>query len=292
MARRLAEEHGIDLSRVEGTGPGGRITRDDVLAFAAKAPVAEPQAPPRDEEVSAPPVAVAAPELPPAGRVPLSRMRHQIARVTAASKREKPHFYVSAEIDMTRAMDIRQQINQAVQGEGLRITVNDLVIKACVRALKSYPKLNAVFVDDGLLMNDKINIGLAIAEEEGLIVPSIMDCANRSLMDIAAASKDLAERARGGTLHPQEYTGGTFAISNLGMFDVSSFVAIIYPPQTAVLAVGTVQKRPVVRDDEIAIAQMMTATLSCDHRVVDGAEAARFIVEVKHHLENPVSLLV
>ena len=141
-------------------------------------------------------------------------------------------------------------------------------------------------------MNDKINIGVAIAEEEGLIVPAIMDCANRSLLEIAAASKDLAERSKSGTLRPQEYTGGTFAISNLGMFDVTSFIAIIQPPQAAVLAVGTVAEKPVVRDGQVTIAQMMTATLSADHRIVDGAEGARFLMEVKRLLENPVGFLL
>ena len=285
VARRLAEERGLDLSLVAGTGPGGRITKDDVLAFSG-AP-AEPVAP------SAPAPPVPRPEATSAGELmPLSRMRQQIARVTVRSKREKPHFYVSSEIDMTRAMEARQQINQALEAEGIRVTVNDLVIKACVEALKRHPKFNAFLQDDGLQMNEPINVGVAIAEEEGLIVPAIMDCANKSLREIAIASKDLAERAQRGTLHPQEYTGGTFAISNLGMFDVSSFVAIIQPPQTAVLAVGAVSKRPVVRDDQVTIAQMMTATLSADHRIVDGAEGARFIVEVKRLLENPLGLLM
>ena len=285
VARRLAEERGVDLSLVVGTGPGGRITRDDVLAIPGAQAAAEVAAP---DTVEAP-----RPQEPPeGGLIPLSRMRQQIARVTVRSKQEKPHFYVSSEIDMTRAMEVRQQINQALGDEGVRVTVNDLVITACVEALKRHPKFNAFFQDGGVQMNEQINMGVAIAEEQGLIVPAIMDCADKSLKEIAVASKDLAERAQRGTLHPQEYTGGTFAISNLGMFDVSSFVAIIQPPQTAVLAVGTVSKKAVVRDDQISIAQMMTATLSADHRVVDGAEGARFIVEVKRLLENPLSLLM
>jgi pyruvate dehydrogenase E2 component (dihydrolipoamide acetyltransferase) len=141
-------------------------------------------------------------------------------------------------------------------------------------------------------MNDQVNVGVAIAEEEGLIVPAIMDCGGKSLRDIASASKDLAARATAGSLHPQEYTGGTFAISNLGMFEVTSFAAIIHPPQTAVVAVGTVTKRPVVKDDEIVVAQIMTATLSADHRIVDGAEGARFLIEVKEQLQNPLTMVV
>ena len=294
VARRLAEDRGVDLSLIEGTGPGGRITKDDVLAVApgpveaAEVPVAaapEPEAPaaPRGPEAAA-----ATAE----GKVPLSRMRQQIARVTVKSKQEKPHFYVSSEIDMTRAMELRVQINEALEAQGVRVSVNDLIIKACVEALKAYPKFNAFFDDDGMQMNDEINIGVAIAQEEGLIVPAIMDCADKSLAELAAASKDLVERSNSGALHPQEYTGGTFAISNLGMFDVTSFLAIIQPPQTAVLAVGTVAKRPVVRDDQVAIAQTMTATLSADHRLVDGAEGAQFLVEVKRLLENPVGFFL
>ena len=278
VARKLAQERGIDLAQLVGTGPGGRITKDDVLG-AQVAPVTAAGA------------TAAAPAL--GGELmPLSRMRQQIARVTVRSKQEKPHFYVSSEIDMTAAMDLRRDINETLEADGVRVTVNDLILKACVEALRRHPKFNATLEGDGIRFNEAINIGVAIAEKEGLIVPAIMDCGGKSLRDISVASKDLADRARNGTLRPQEYTGGTFAISNLGMFGVSSFVAIIHPPQTAVLAVGTVAKKPVVRDDEIAVAQMMTATLSADHRVVDGAEGAEFIVDVKRLLESPLSLIL
>jgi len=189
-------------------------------------------------------------------------------------------------------MQLRQQINRDLESEGVRVTVNDLIIKACVEALKKYPKFNAYLEGDGIRMNDQVNVGVAIAEEEGLIVPAIMDCGGKSLRDIANASKDLAARATAGSLHSQEYTGGTFAISNLGMFDVTSFAAIIHPPQTAVVAVGTVTKRPVVKDDEIVVAQIMTTTLSADHRIVDGAEGARFLIEVKEQLQNPLTMVV
>ena len=282
VARKLAQERGIDLTQLVGTGPGGRITKDDVLG-ARVAPVTAAAAP----KAVAPAAPARGGEL-----VPLSRMRQQIARVTVRSKQEKPHFYVSSEIDMTEAMDLRRKVNETLEADGVRVTVNDLIIKACVEALRRHPKFNATLEGDGIRFNEAINVGVAIAEEDGLIVPALMDCAGKSLRNIAVASKDLADRARNGTLRPQEYTGGTFAISNLGMFDVSSFVAIIHPPQTAVLAVGTVAKKPVVRDDEIAVAQMMTATLSADHRVVDGAEGAEFIVDVKRLLESPLSLIL
>jgi pyruvate dehydrogenase E2 component (dihydrolipoamide acetyltransferase) len=225
-------------------------------------------------------------------KVPLSRMREQIARVTVRSKQEKPHFYISAEVDMAKALELRQQINSELAGEDIHITVNDLIIKACAAALKRFPRFNAYYGDDGIRMNDELNIGIAVSTDEGLIVPAVLDCAGRSLGDVAAAAKDLADRAGAGTLSPQEYAGGTFAISNLGMFDVTSFTAIIQPPQTAVLAVGTITKRPVVKNDEVTVGQIMTATLSADHRMVDGADGARFIGEVKRLLENPMHLLV
>ena len=401
VARLLAEEREIDLSQIEGTGPGGRITRDDVLDFEpqsvqeaaleqeeaqadrpaiplpgerqgpffevaeaetqvteplpqefaesvhtvnqdvaveAEPQVAEPvhavyedmeQEPepevvqPVDdveqtsdedaEEEPEPEVVQPAAEvvqvvdegvdeepepevvqeaLQEVQKVPLSRMRDQIARVTARSKQEKPHFYISADVDMARALELRQQINSELAGEDIHITVNDLIIKACAAALKKFPRFNAYYGDDGIRMNDELNIGIAVSTDEGLIVPAILDCAGRSLGDVAAAAKDLADRAGAGTLSPQEYAGGTFAISNLGMFDVTSFTAIIQPPQTAVLAVGTITKRPVVKNDELTVGQIMTATLSADHRMVDGADGARFIGEVKRLLENPMHLLV
>ena len=222
----------------------------------------------------------------------LSRMRQQIARVTVRSKQEKPHFYVTSEVDMTDAMNLRQQINRSLEGEGVRVTVNDLIIKACADALKKHPKFNAFLDDDVIRPNDSVNIGIAMAVEEGLLMPAIMGCEQMTLKSLALASKDLADRAQNGTLRPDEYTGGTFGVSNLGMFDVSTFVAIIQPPQTAILAVGTVAKRPVVRDDEIVIRQTMNATISADHRVVDGAEGAQFLIEVKNALENPLSLIL
>ena len=345
VARRIAQERGIDLSQVPGTGPGGRITREDVLSFEPPpaAPEEAPAAEVMDEEPAAEvpeegpvaevpeetltaevaeeeptaevteeePAAEVMEELPvaevteeaPAAEAPeapadeaetivLTRMRQQIARVTVKSKTEIPHFYVSADIDMTEAMSLRSQINERMQSEGIRISVNDLVIMASASALQKHPKFNSYFLDDAIQIQRRINIGIAIAEEEGLIIPAVMDCAGKSLGEIARASKDLIGRAKTGTLSPEEYTGGTFTVSNMGMYDVSSFAAIIHPPQAAVLAVGTVAKRPVVRGDEIAIAQVMTATLSADHRVADGAEGAELLMEIKKALENPFSFLV
>ena len=225
--------------------------------------------------------------------IPLSRMRQQIARVTIRSKSEKPHFYVNVDVDMTEAMALRGQINAAFASDGVRATVNDMIVAASVIALKRFPKFNAYYEDGGIRMNDEVNVGIAMAVEDGLVMPAIVGVGDKSLREIAEATKDIAERAQRGSLTPQEYSGGTFAISNMGMMGVTSFVAIIQPPQSAVLAVGAVQKRPVVTDDDqIIVRQMMTATLSADHRIVDGAEGAMFINEIKALLENPLSIIL
>ena len=272
IARRLARERGIDLARITGTGPGGRIVEQDVLGY-EEAPSA----------AVAPPVS--------AQRVDLSRMRQTIAKVTSDSKRETPHFYVTAEVDMTKAVGLRRDVNDGVPAES-RVSVNDLLIKACAIALGRHPKFNAFFQGDHLQMNSTMNIGIAIALEAGLIVPGVSGCESRSLLEIAVASSDLIARANSGTLRNEEYSGTTFSISNLGMFDVDSFSAIIYPPHAAILAVGTVKEQPVARDGQVVVAQVMKATLSVDHRVADGAEAAQFLMEIKRLLESPVSLIL
>ena len=285
IARRLVREKGIDLAAVTGTGPGGRVTEADVLGYNPSPPGPSPsgrgEAEGRGEGVTA------------ADRIDLSRMRQAIAGVTSRSKREAPHFYVTSEIDMDRAVDLRAQLNEALrEGDGPRVSVNDLIVKAAAKALEAFPKFNASFKGDHLELHSDVNIGIAVALEEGLILPAIAACSEKSLQEIAAASTDLVGRAQGGTLRAEEYTGGTFSISNLGMFDVDSFAAIIYPPNAAVLAVGTVKEQPVVRNRQVTVAHVMKATLSVDHRVADGAEGARFLMEVKRYLENPMSLLL
>lgn len=338
IARQMAFEAGIDLADVEGTGPGGRIVKEDIVRFTesrAAAPsepepevpvvveaepameeevpsvaevveaevepeveevVVEAEAEPEVEEVVVEPEpepVVATAEEPESDLIPLSRMRQQIARVTIRSKDEKPHFYVNTDVDMTDAMALRGQINDALADSGVRVTVNDLIVAAGVRALKKFPKFNAYYEGGSIRMNDNINVGIAMALEEGLIMPAVVGAGEMSLAEIAQATKDLAARANQGTLRPEEYSGGTFAVSNMGMMNVTSFVAIIQPPQTAVLAVGAAQKRAVVAaDDSIVVRQMMTATLSADHRIVDGAEGAFFINEIKRLLENPLSVIL
>ena len=296
IARRIAEERGITLSNIAGSGPGGRITKKDVEDFepdlASKSTISVSAETTANEETISPIVEPVTTASTPGEKQPLSRMRQQIARVTVKSKSEKPHFYVSAEINMTNAMSLRKQINDQLKDDGVRLTVNDLIVKACIQALQKYPKFNAYYENDGIQFNDEINIAVAIADDEGLIVPAILDCGEKSLRQVSQMIKDLAERSSNGTLSPEEYTGGTFAISNLGMFDVSSFVAIIHPPQSAVLAVGTVSEKPIVVDGEITVGQVMTATISADHRIVDGAEGAQFLIEVKRLLQSPTSLMV
>jgi len=278
IARRLAQEKNIDLAVVTGTGPGGRITEQDVLEFVS--PVATSgQQPNIPSSVGS------------GDKVELSRMRQVIAKVTSDSKREAPHFYVTAEIDMGKAMEFRRDINDSFPADN-RVSVNDMVLKASSIVLGQYPKFNGSFQENYLQLNSSINIGMAIALEAGLIVPGINDCGNKSLRQIAAASKDLIDRANNGTLRNEEYSGTTFSVSNLGMFDVDSFAAIIFPPHAAVLAVGTVRQQPVVKDGQITVGQVMKATLSTDHRVADGAEAAQFLVEIKKLLETPISLLL
>lgn len=283
IARRLARERGIDLALVAGSGPNGRITERDVENY--QPPVAPAPAPSVPAPAGEPAPAAAD------ARIELSRMRQTIARVTSDSKTTAPHFYVTAAVDMGKAMALRREINDAADPES-RVSVNDLMVKACALALAKHPKFNAFYRGDYLQVNGAMNIGIAIALETGLILPGVSNCESKSLLQIAAATKDLIARANSGTLRNEEYSSTTFSISNMGMFDVESFTAIIYPPHAAILAVGSVKEQPVVRDGQLGIGQMMKATLSTDHRVADGAEAAQFLMEIKRALENPVSLLL
>ena len=283
LARRLARENGFDLADISGTGPGGRIVEADINAAVASRDAA-PQAAPS-------PATDAALAQEGGERSDLSRMRKAIARVTSDSKREAPHFYVAVDIDMTAAMDLRRDINDELPSSS-RVSVNDLIVKASALAISKHPKFNSFFRGDHLQMNPSINVGIAIALESGLIVPGVPGCENKTLAQIAAASRDLIDRANNGTLQAEEYAGTTYSVSNLGMFDVDSFTAIIFPPHAAILAVGAVKEQPVARGGQLAIAEMMKATLSVDHRVADGAEAAQFLMEIKRLLEKPVSLLL
>ncbi|MSQ40153.1 MAG: 2-oxo acid dehydrogenase subunit E2 [Dehalococcoidia bacterium] len=297
LARRLAQEHGVDLGQIRGSGPGGRIVEEDVRAHLAqqKAPVqpAAPGpmgvAPPRSAIT---PVAAASLEGAPAQVVELSRMRQAIARITTRANQEVPHFYVTTTVHMDAAMALRQDLNQALEGQGVRVSVNDLIIKACTLALQKHPILSSSYQEGRLLVHPGVNIGVAVAIEGGLIVPVVAGCDKKSLVEVARAAHEVIQRAQEGKLTEAEYTGGTFSISNLGMYDVDHFTAIIFPPQAAVLAVGSVQKQPVVVGEQVKVAQVMKVTLSVDHRVADGVQAAQFLGEVKRVLEHPAVLLL
>jgi pyruvate dehydrogenase E2 component (dihydrolipoamide acetyltransferase) len=317
VARRLAQEQGIELSQVQGSGPGGRITKEDVERFlteavrrqgvpekmAAPPKVAEKPSPPPTAEVReaaapqppAPQPKAAAPTAPPLG-IPaevkeLSRMGQAIARHMAESMRTAPHFYVTIEIDMSRVVAMREELNKDVPKEE-RISINDFVMKATAQALTKHPKMNASYTDGKLALYKQINLGMAVAVEEGLIAPVIRECDKKSLMQIAMESRDLVARTREGKLRPEDYSDGTFTVSNMGMLGVEEFTAIINPPQAAIMAVGTVALRPVVQEEILTTAYTMKATLSVDHRVANGADAARFLTEVKSWLESPSRLLL
>ena len=292
VARRIARELGVDLGQVHGSGPGGRIVREDVESHAAARPEASESddGAPADKSPS-----LAAPSSPTrlpmeSQRVELTRMRQAIARSTSQSKQGTPHFYVTTEVDMTDAVSLRAKFNETL-GEGIRVTINDVILRGVVIALNQYPRLNSSYHDGYIDIYPYINLGVAIARDQGLMVPAIVNAQDKSLVELAVACKDLIERAQGGHLRQEEYNG-TFSTSNLGMFGVDDFSAIILPPQAAVLAIGAVKKQPVVLNDQIVVRQMMKTTVSVDHRVSDGMEGAQFLQELKAVLENPIRLLL
>lgn len=276
VARKMAEEAGLDLSRIKGTGPGGRVLERDVQAATTAKSAPEPPGVPAGPA--------------PGATVPLSRMRKTIARRMTESKAMAPHFYVTVEINMNEAMKMREQLN-SLAPETEKISVNDLIVAAAAKTLARFPDLNASYREGNLEMHSQVNIGIAVALEDGLIPPVLRDADKKTLRKIAAESRALTERARTNKLRSDDLGGGTFTVTNLGMFDVDEFIAIINPPEAAILAVGTVTLRPVAAAGEVRIASLMKTTLSVDHRVADGAKAGRFMQEFKKLLENPVALL-
>jgi pyruvate dehydrogenase E2 component (dihydrolipoamide acetyltransferase) len=276
LARKIAAQSGVDLRVVEGSGPGGRIVRRDVEAASAR-PAAAPARGPLAEGAEHEDVA-------------LSQMRAIIAKRMPLSKAPVPHFYVTSEVAMDRAWALREELN-ALEGQP-KISVNDLIVRACALTLLEHPGVNASFQGESIRVFHRAHIGIAVALDEGLITPVLRDCQDKSLARIAVESRDLAERARGRKLRASELSGATFSISNLGMFDVAAFSAIINPPEGAILAVGSVRRVPVVDGDAVSVGRRMALTLSCDHRVMDGAMGARFLQDVKRRLEEPLRLLV
>jgi pyruvate dehydrogenase E2 component (dihydrolipoamide acetyltransferase) len=278
LAKKIAAQSGVDLRVVHGSGPGGRIIRRDVEAALTSGP------------------AVAPARVAPTGTGPeyedhpLTPIRAVIAKRMPLSKAPVPHFYVTSEVAMDRAWALREELN-GLEGQP-KISVNDLVIRACALALLEHPGVNASLQGEAIRVWHRAHIGIAVALDEGLITPVLRDCQGKSLSQIAVEARDLVERARTRKLRAQELSGATFSISNLGMFDVADFSAIINPPEGAILAVGTVRKMPVVEGDAVTVGRRMSVTLSCDHRVMDGAMGARFLQTVKQLLEEPLRLLV
>ncbi len=290
LARRMAAEAGLVLSDISGTGPGGRIMERDIEA--AKQSARVPAEPERLKPSPVPAPTPSAEAATTGDRTPLNKMRQAIARRMTESKTTVPHFYVTVAINMGEALKMREQLN-AMAGNGDKISVNDLVVAAVARTLPQFPMLNASYRDGALEKHARINIGIAVALDDGLITPVLRDADKKTLKTIAVESKALGDRAHSNKLRSDDLGGSTFTISNLGMFGVDEFVAIINPPEAAILAVGAAIKQPVVDGDgELKVAPMMKATISVDHRAADGAQAARFLQALKTLLENPVNLLL
>ncbi|MGZ3665518.1 MAG: dihydrolipoamide acetyltransferase family protein, partial [Ktedonobacterales bacterium] len=295
IARRLAAEHHVNIDQVQGTGPGGRIIRDDIeLALQRQQAAPQPVAPtPQPVYAPVPATAVTggADDVEP---VALSQMRKTIARRLQQSMQTIPHFYVTMVIDTTRLGEMRESLNEYAAGlpQPIKVSFNDLVVKAVAMSLTRMPEVNASFDGEQLLLKKHVNIGVAVALEQGLIVPVVRDADKRSVLDIAQETRRLTEAARMGKLKPEEFQGGTFSVSNLGMFGVDEFTAIINPPESAILAVGAIVPTPVVRNAQVVVRDLMKVTLSVDHRALDGAVAARFLQELKRLLEQPMAMLV
>lgn len=280
VARRIAAELGVDLRQVNGSGPDGRIRKVDVETYQASpkraAPTQEPALVPTGPDTT---------------EMPTSRLRQIIGRRMSESKTTVPHFYITTEIDMDAALTLRKQINELLDGEE-KVTVNDLIVKAAALALREFPNLNASYNGDTLIRHGRINVGSAVAVEGGLLTVVQQDTDVSHMRKIAADNREMVNRARNGKIHPDDITGGTFTVSNLGAFDVDHFIAIINPPDAAILAIGSAKQVPVIEDGALAIGTRMKATISADHRVTDGAEAARYMQSFKNKLEQPLQLMM
>ncbi len=289
VARRLAEEHGVDLRSVQGSGPGGRITKEDVEAAAQRRTTPTPALPrERGREMERQPVARPSGEV---EVVELSKLQTTVAMRLAQSAFSAPHFYVTSEIAMDDAVRLRQMFNEAVD-KSEAISLNDLVVKAVALALTKFPEVNASWADGRIERKRDINIGIAVGLPDRLIVPVLRNADQKSLKDIATVSKQLIERARTNKASAQDYMGNTFSISNLGMYDVDQFTAIINPPDSGILAIGAIEDKAVVKDGQIVPGKRMRVTLSVDHRVFYGVTAAQFLQEVKRLLQSPMALVL
>jgi pyruvate dehydrogenase E2 component (dihydrolipoamide acetyltransferase) len=302
VARRMASELGVELGGIQGSGPGGRIVKADVEAAAHGAPTprteaAAPRAPaPR---AAAPPAAPPreGPPTPETAKgevevVTLNRLQQTVARRMSESKATVPHFYLQMEIDMSEAVKMRAQLKQVVEEGRPAPTFNDMVVKACGLALREFPRANGAYRDGKVELYSRVNVGIAVAGQDALVVPTIFDADRKSLGEIAVEARELAGKVRDGTITPPELSGGTFTVSNLGMYGVSNFSAVINPPQAALLAVGAVSSKPVVDDTSgtILARQLMGVTLACDHRILYGADGAQFLARVRELLQQPLAL--
>jgi pyruvate dehydrogenase E2 component (dihydrolipoamide acetyltransferase) len=268
LAKKLAEERGVSLRAVRGSGENGRIVKRDIENFGGASSITQIE---RSNDV------------------PVSQMRKAIARRLGESKFTAPHFYLTIDLDMDRAMDARVSINKAISPE--KFSFNDLVIKAAAVALQDHPAVNAGWYGDFIRYNDHVHMGVAVAVDEGLLVPVVNFASNKTLTQISGEVRDFAKRAKAKKLQPQEMEGSTFTISNLGMFGIEDFTAIINPPNSCIMAIGAIRQEPVVKNGEIVVGNRMKVTLSCDHRVVDGALGAQFLQSFKTYMENPIVLL-
>ena len=296
MARRIAKEAGVDLKLVTGTGPGGRVTKRDLESAgggvpAEARPVAAQPAPQREVPLPAPRSPVVTRGGAAYEDVPLTQIRKTIAKRLATSLGPIPHFFLTIEVDMERASEARDALNKQLGDQG-KVSFNDIIIKATAHALTQHRACNAWFQEDHIRYWNEVHIGMAVAVEDGLITPVIRNADLKSLAGIGGEAKELAERARNRRLQPNEYTGATFSVSNLGMFDIDQFTAVINPPEAGIIAVGSIVEKPVVVEGQLTARRRMRITMSCDHRVIDGATGAAFLRTLKQMLENPLAMLL
>jgi pyruvate dehydrogenase E2 component (dihydrolipoamide acetyltransferase) len=292
-AKKLAQDKQVDLRQVKGSGPEGRIVMADVNTHAATAPQQPAPVAPAPQPQAVPQVAPAAPAaIPGDTRKPLTRIRQTIAQRMTNSKTTVPHFYITVAVEMDAALKLREQVNEALKSENIKVSVNDLIVRATAVALRRFPNLNSSFAGDAIVQHEQVHVGVAVALPSGLVTVTVRDADVKTLRQIAVEMSGLAARARDGKAQPGDMGGQTFTISNLGMYGVESFVAIVNPPDAGILAVGSSTPTPVVRDGQVTVRNIMHVTLSGDHRVTDGAEGAQFVNEIKRILENPWGLVL
>jgi pyruvate dehydrogenase E2 component (dihydrolipoamide acetyltransferase) len=288
LARRLARAHGVDLAEVQGTGPRGRITRSDVAARAG----IEVQSPPAPAQAAVPPSAPAPAHGDGETTRELSRLQQVIARRMSESKATIPHFQVQTEAQLDALLDLRAELKVTAGEDQIVPSVNDFIVKAAALALRRHPRANGSYREGRFLLHERVNVGVAVAAEEALIVPTIFDADRRAVAEIAADARRLAERVREGRITPPELSGATFTVSNLGMFGMTAITPVIDPPQAAILGVGAARELPALADGRLVNRHLLTLTLSCDHRILYGADAARFLSQIRAGLERPLALML